>query len=138
MRPLGGEFSVSLELRASVSRSEDPEKVLKAMRNLVGEGDCKVTNETGTITVSSNSRRSLEKIRHQLRDRRVRSAARRLLLTKSEGGSVSIMLNRQAASVGIVALCNREDESPLGPIYMRLESDHLGNLMDWLTAYEVW
>ena len=138
MRPLGGEFSVSLELRASVSRSEDPEKVLKAMRNLVGEGDFQVTNETGTITVSSNSRRSLEKIRHQLRDRRVRSAARRLLLTKSEGGSVSIMLNRQAASVGIVALCNREDESPLGPIYMRLESDHLGNLMDWLTAYEVW
>ena len=138
MRPLGGEFSVSLELRASVSRSEDPEKVLKAMRNLVGEGDCQVTNETGTITVTSNSRRSLEKIRHQLRDRRVRSAARRLLLTKSEGGSVSIMLNRQAASVGIVALCNREDESPLGPIYMRLESDHLGNLMDWLTAYEVW
>ena len=138
MRPLGGEFSVSLELRASVSRSEDPEKVLKAMRNLVGEGDFQVTNETGTITVSSNSRRSLEKIRHQLRDRRVRSAARRLLLTKSEGGSVSIMLNRQAASVGIVALCNREDESPLGPIYMRLESDHLGKLMDWLTAYEVW
>jgi len=138
LRPLGGEFSVSLELRASVSRSEDPEKVLKAMRNLVGEGDFQVTNETGTITVSSNSRRSLEKIRHQLRDRRVRSAARRLLLTKSEGGSVSIMLNRQAASVGIVALCNREDESPLGPIYMRLESDHLGNLMDWLTAYEVW
>src|SRR5437870_2611737 len=103
-----------------------------------GRSDDPITNETGTITVSSNSRRSLEKIRHQLRDRRVRSAARRLLLTKSEGGSVSIMLNRQAASVGIVALCNREDESPLGPIYMRLESDHLGKLMDWLTAYEVW
>ncbi|TMQ00370.1 MAG: hypothetical protein E6K99_02630 [Thaumarchaeota archaeon] len=88
---------MSLELRASLSRSEDPEKVLK-----------------------------------------VRSAARRLFLTRSEGGSVSIMLNRQAATEGIVALCNREDESPLGPIYLKLESDHLGTLMDWLTAYEVW
>jgi len=138
LRPRGGEFSVSLELRATVSRSEDPEKVLRAMKSLLGEGEGQVINETGSITVSSNSRRSLEKIRHQLRDRRVRSAARRLFLTRSEGGSVSIMLNRQAASVGIVALCNREDESPLGPIYLKLESDHLGTLMDWLTAYEVW
>ena len=129
---------MSLELRATVSRSEDPEKVLRAMKSLLGEGEGQVINETGSITVSSNSRRSLEKIRHQLRDRRVRSAARRLFLTRSEGGSVSIMLNRQAASVGIVALCNREDESPLGPIYLKLESDHLGTLMDWLTAYEVW
>jgi predicted RNA binding protein with dsRBD fold (UPF0201 family) len=129
---------VSLELRATVSRSEDPEKVLRAMKSLLGEGEGQVISETGSITVSSNSRRSLEKIRHQLRDRRVRSAARRLFLTRSEGGSVSIMLNRQAASEGIVALCNREDESPLGPIYLKLESDHLGTLMDWLTAYEVW
>ncbi len=129
---------MSLELRAGVSRSEDPEKVLKAMKNLLGEGEYQVMNETNSITVSSRSRRSLERIRHQLRDRRVRSAARRLFLTRSEGGSVSIMLNRQAAVEGIVALCNREDESPLGPIYLKLESDHLGTLIDWLTAYEVW
>jgi len=129
---------VSLELRASLSRSEDPEKVLKAMKNLLGEGECRVTNETDTIIVSSSGRRCLERIRDQLRDRRVRSAARRLFLTRSEGVGVSIMLNRQAASEGIVALCNREDESPLGPIYLKLESDHLGTLMDWLTAYEVW
>ncbi|HLQ03181.1 MAG TPA: RNA-binding domain-containing protein [Nitrososphaerales archaeon] len=131
---------MSLELRAGVSRSEDPEKVLKAMKNLLGEGEgeYQVMNETNSITVSSGSRRSLERIRHQLRDRRVRSAARRLFLTRSEGGSVSIMLNRQAAVEGIVALCNREDESPLGPIYLKLESDHLGTLIDWLTAYEVW
>jgi predicted RNA binding protein with dsRBD fold (UPF0201 family) len=138
LRPRGAEFSASLQLRAGVSSSEDPEKVLKAMTNLLGECEYQVTNETGTITVSSKSRRCLERIRHQLRDRRVRSAARRLLLTRSEGGSVSIMLNRQAATQGIVALCNREDESPLGPIYLKLESDRLGTLMDWLTAYEVW
>ena len=108
------------------------------MKNLLGEGECRVTNETDTIIVSSSGRRCLERIRDQLRDRRVRSAARRLFLTRSEGVGVSIMLNRQAASEGIVALCNREDESPLGPIYLKLESDHLGTLMDWLTAYEVW
>ena len=128
-----------LELRAGVSPSEDAEKVLRAMKNVIGDCEYQTSKEgDSTLLLASTSRRCLEKIRYQLRDRRVRGAARRLLLTRSEGESVSIMLNRQAAFQGVIALCSREDESPLGPVFLKLESDHLGTLTDWLTGHEVW
>jgi uncharacterized protein len=129
------EFSVSLELRAGVSPSEDPEKVLKAMRNVIGVGEAQVVRNADSIVIISKSRKSLERMRDQLRDRRVRGAARRLILTRSEGGSATIMLNRQAAFEGVIALCDNEVESPLGPIYLRLESDDIEGLTEWLTAY---
>ncbi len=127
---------MSLELRAGVSPSEDPEKVLKAMRNVIGEGgEPRVERGTGSIIITSRSRKSLERMRDQLRDRRVRGAARRLLFARSEGGSATIMLNRQAAFEGVIVLCDNEGESPLGPIYLRLESDDIEGLTEWLTAY---
>ncbi len=136
MRTRRVEFSVSLELRAGVSPSEDPEKVQKAMLNVIGvKGEAQVVRDTDSIVIVSKSRKSLERMRDQLRDRRVRGAARRLILARSEGGSATIMLNRQAAFEGVIALCDNEVESPLGPIYLRLESDDIEGLTEWLTAY---
>ena len=108
------------------------------MQNVIGEQgeDRAGSEEDSIITISSKSRKSLEKMRDQLRDRRVRGAARRLLLARSEGGSATIMLNRQAAFAGVIALCDNEREAPLGPIYLRLESDDIEALIEWLTAYE--
>lgn len=135
MRASEAEFSASVELRATVSRSEDPEKVLKAMKNVLGGGEYRVSSGEDSIVITSTNRRSLVKMRDQLRDRRVRGAARRLLMTSMQGKKASVLLNRQAAFQGIVALCGSVEESPLGPIYLTLESDDLEALIAWLTAY---
>ncbi len=79
---------------------------------------------------------SLSHLRDQLRDRHVRAAARRLLLYSIKGGRAELMLNRQAAVAGVVVVCGSPEESPLGPIYLRLESDNLPAAIDWLTAYD--
>ncbi len=105
------------------------------MKNVLAGGDYKANSGVDSIVITSTNRRSLEKIRDQLRDRRVRGVARRLLMTSTEGKKASVMLNRQAAFQGIVALCSSDEESPLGPIYMTLESDDLEALIGWLTAY---
>jgi len=79
--------------------------------------------------------RALAHIRDQLRDRHVRSAARRQMLLKSSGRSTSLMFNRQAAAAGVVALCSSPEESPLGPIYLVLESENIDATVDYLAAY---
>jgi predicted RNA binding protein with dsRBD fold (UPF0201 family) len=124
-----------VELRASVAPSEDPQKVLAAMRHVMGDCDYSVDEAEGSIRLSSSSQRCLQKLHDQLRDRHVRDAARRLMLRLLEGDTLSLMLNRQAAAAGVLALCTTATESPLGPLRLEIESDAPLKLIDWLTAY---
>ena len=129
------EVRTKLVLEATVSPSEDPAKVLQAMRNVVGEAQCDIDEDSRPARLVSEDPKALVHIREQLRDRHVRSAARKQMLLRSTGRSTSLMLNRQAAAVGVVALCGSPDESPLGPIYLNLESEKIDALIEWLTAY---
>src|SRR5438552_18888813 len=117
---LTDEPSGSLTLTASLSSSEDPEKVIEAMKNVLGECRFELTREPHEVLVGSEDIRCLRKIHDQLRDRRVRDAARRYLLKKRDGDAISLLLNRQAAHAGVVVLCASPEESPLGPLVLRM------------------
>ena len=130
------EFRLHVRAQATVAPSEDPAKVRVAVTNTLGECRQSLKENPQGIAIHSDDSASLTRLHDQLRDRRVRAAARRLLLTRREGSSVTVMFNRQAAHVGVLALCGSEAESPLGPIYLTIESDELDNVIEWLTAYE--
>ena len=124
-----------MTLEATVSPSESIEKVLSAATNIIGEAPS-ITNASLTkVRVESASSKSLERLHNQLRDRRVRGAARRRFLSGRSGEKSVVMLNRQAANAGVLALCDSEQESPLGPIYLTIESKVLDELIDWLTDF---
>ncbi len=103
------------------------------MTNLLGE--CAFILEEGgdELRIASEDRGCLGRIHDQLRDRHVRSAARRLMLKQGrlENG-LRLLFNRQAAFVGVVSLCSDGLESPLGPIIMEIESQDPDQLIDWL------
>jgi uncharacterized protein len=124
-----------LILEATVSPSEDPQKVAAALGNVVGVGTDAVSVGNGSARLVVGETKALEHVRDQLRDRHIRSAARRQLLINGSGVSTSLMLNRQAAAAGVVAVCGTPEESPLGPIYLTLSSNRLTEAIDWLTAY---
>ncbi len=124
-----------MELRATVADSEDPEKVLAAMRNAFGDCDFEVDRRPDSIRLRSNSSRCLRRLHDQLRDRRVRDTARRLMLASVEGNVLRIRLNRQAAAVGVLALVSSAVESPLGPLNLEVETSSPQQLVDWLTAH---
>lgn len=124
-----------VELRATVSPSEDPRKVLAAMRRALGDCDCSVEEGAASIRLRSSSTRCLQKLHDQLRDRHVRDAARMLMLASLEGEVLPLKLNRQAAAAGVLALCSNAVESPLGPLNLEIETDAPQKLIDWLTAY---
>ena len=129
------ELHAKLAMEAMVSPSEDPEKVLQALKNVVGEARYDTTTAPRSVRLVTEDPRALAHIRDQLRDRHVRSAARRQMLLKSSGRSTSLMFNRQAAAAGVVVLCSSPEESPLGPIYLVLESENIDATVDYLAAY---
>jgi uncharacterized protein len=133
---LDPEPRLSIVIEAAVSPSEDPGKVMAAVVNVVGDAPYEIRNRGNRIQLSSNSPKSLARFRDQLRDRGVRSAARRFAIRNRSNDEVTFMLNRQAAYVGVIVLCGTEAESPLGPIYLTVESRKLDSVVDWLTAME--
>ncbi len=130
------DIKVKVTLEAALAPSEDPKKVLDAMRSIFVENAVLADHNSRMIRLVSEEAGSLNVLRNQLRDRHIRGAARKLLLTELKGDSSSLMLNRQAATVGVVVLCSSADQSPLGPIYATIRSKHIETVIDWLTAYE--
>jgi predicted RNA binding protein with dsRBD fold (UPF0201 family) len=129
------EFTLRLVVEGTVAPSEESDKVLRAIENVLGNCVHKVEKTPGAVRVVSEDPRCLDLVRDQLRDRRVRATARRLFLANAEGKRTTVMLNRQAAFAGVVVLCGSESESPLGPLYMTAASEELESLIEWLTAY---
>jgi hypothetical protein len=129
------EFKAKLVLEATVSPSEDPGKVSRAMRNVLGDARCEESVDPVSARLTTEDHRALVHIRDQLRDRHVRTAAKKQMLLNSTGGSTSLMLNRQAAAAGVIALCGSPEESPLGPIHLTVHSEMIDAAIDWLTAY---
>ena len=79
--------------------------------------------------------KALLHIRNKVRDRHVRSAARKQMMLSCSEGAASLMLNRQAAAAGVIAICGSPEESPLGPIRFTLRSQEIAAAIEWLTAY---
>jgi len=132
---LEANLAVTIFLHAAVSPSEDQAKVLSAALNVLGDCACDVVEGDGMVAIRSKELKCLQKIHDQLRDRHVRAAANRLILRMRDGRRVTMLLNRQAATAGVVALCTSATESPLGPLVVEVETDNPERLIDWLTVY---
>ncbi len=126
---------VDILVEAEVKRTESKEKVAEAISKIFKErGELRVENDR--VQFVSEDIESLTFLRDQLRDRHVRAAARRLLLSgMGETKETRLLLNKQAATVGIAALCDDPRESPLGPIILRIKSDNLEKTIEWITSH---
>lgn len=106
-----------------------------ALQNVLGDCQYETEQTHKSITMRSKNMKCIEKMRDQFRDRRIRGVARKLALGSRVEYRLTFMLNRQAAYEGIIALCSSEEESPMGPLYLTIESPELDKLIEWLTAY---
>lgn len=129
------EGSLEIVLRGEVSATEDPDKVLVAARNVLGECAYTVERRPNSITLRSSGRGCLQRVHDQLRDRHVRDAARRLMLKSIEDDTMRLLLNRQAAFIGIIAAVSTGEESPLGPLELTIRTREPLAVLDWLTLY---
>ena len=91
-----------------------------------------LTNNFRVIATISDEK-SLYYMYEKIRDKRSFSVARRLLLKNRSFDKTWVFLNKQAAFVGNISLCEEEAESPLGPIKLSINSHNLDRVIDWLT-----
>jgi len=124
------DVTCKIEAYAAVRPSEDPEKVRLAVSHVILDANFKY--EDGSIKASSKDLQSLAKIYETIRSRKVAKTYRRQMRYNTHGDTTWFYLNKQAAFVDVIALCEGADESPLGPIKIILHSTEIQKVMDWL------
>ena len=130
MRSLDVDCKISVY--CTINESEDMNKVRTAVSNIVTDMDEKMTDDA--LVANSTNYESLTKIYETMRSRRTKSAYRRHLMRNMTEDSPWFYLNKQAAFADVIALCDEEDQSPLGPIKVVLHSKNIEDVIDWLVS----
>ena len=122
---------IDLKVEAIVNPSEDTQKVIDAIANLFTRCSPEVSFRSRVVGRAVGSD-SLDILYEQVRSRSAMGVLRRMLLDNRVGDSTSFLLNKQAATSGIAAVIEEEQESPLGPIRVTISCEELDALVDWL------
>ena len=115
-----------------VNPSEDPTKIQKAISNVFPYSTVKTENSS--ISFQSNDLKSLEKIYETIHTKQSQKIYRRNLEKNLENDTTWFYLNKQAAFVEKIAICEKADESPLGPIKVILTSSNIDEIIDWIAT----
>ena len=124
------DISVDIRVECQVYPSEDPTKVIRAVKNVIS--NCSPELIDSRIRIVTKNPEVLSIIYEQVRSRRVMSVFRKVLLNNMIANSTWFYLNKQAAYVGTVSICEDESESPLGPIKVTMTSNELESVINWL------
>jgi predicted RNA binding protein with dsRBD fold (UPF0201 family) len=124
------DIACKIEAYAAVNPSEDPEKVRLAVSHVLLDANFKY--EDGSIKATSKDLQSLAKIYDTIRSRKVTKAYRRQMRFHTHDTTTWFYLNKQAAFVDVIAICEEAEESPMGPIKIILHSEDISKVVDWL------
>jgi hypothetical protein len=119
-----------IEILCSINPSEDSEKIKKAISNVFPYATMKT--EIFSIVAQSKDLNSLEKIHDTIHLQQSQNIYRRNLEKNLKDDSTWFYLNKQAAFVEKIAICEKSDESPLGPIKVILTSPNIDGIIDWM------
>ncbi len=121
-------------VECEVRPSEDLNKVLSAIINFFNYDKMNVREEgiSKILVLESNTLKSLTKFYRALRNERILDSARRYLMRGIMGNSISFMIHKQAASVGVLSFVDSDNESPLGAIKFYIEHSDPKAVIDWL------
>ena len=124
------DITCKIEAYAAVNPSEDPEKVRLAVSHVLLDANYKY--EDGSIKATSKDLQSLAKIYDTIRSRKVTKTYRRQMRFHTHDTTTWFYLNKQAAFVGVIAICEEAGESPMGPIKIIMHSEDISKVVDWL------
>ena len=122
---------IDLKVEATVNPSERTQKVIDAIANLFARSSPELSYRSRVVGRAVGSD-SLAILYEQVRSRSAMGVLRRMLLDNRAGDSTWFLLNKQAATSGIAAVIEEEQESPLGPIRVTISCEELDVLIDWL------
>ena len=125
--------NIQLTMEVEVNPTEDQEKVKAAVQNLFSYSSIESTpRRLGSLLIMrGDGKEMLSKFYDRLRQERIISAARRVMLDGIDGDSIIFHLNKQAAYAKRISF-SETGESPLGVIRVEIKCDNSKELIDWL------
>ena len=123
-------LSCKIEMFCTINHSESIEKVEQTISSIFPYSVIK--NNEFTINAISKELRSFEKIYHFIHNNKLQKNFLRSLEDNLENDTTWFYLNKQAAFVEQIAICEEFDESPLGPIKVTLTSSNIDRIIDWI------
>lgn len=119
--------------RASVNPTEDLDKIIKALSNILDYDDILISDESVTVTGNVSCLLPLKEI---LEKRQIRDTARRMILKgwNEKSNTIYLKLSKQAAFAGLVNLVD-DNLSPLGEIEVEIHTEDMEEFADWLCAH---
>ena len=118
----------------AINPSEDIDKIRTAVSNVLIDMDEKIVGNS--LIANSNNYESLSKIYEIIRAKNIKKVYRRNLRQNIVDDSTWFYLNKQAAFANVIALCDEDNQSPLGPIKIVLQSKNIRDVIDWFVPYE--
>ena len=123
-------LSCKIEMFCTVNPSESIEKIEKAISNIFPYSI--INNSNLSIHAQSKELRSFEKIYQFIHNNKLQKIYLRSLEDHLQNDTTWFYLNKQAAFVEQIAICEESDESPLGPIKVILTSSNIDAIIDWI------
>ena len=123
-------LSCKIEMFCTINPSESIEKVEQIISSIFPYSVIK--NNEFTINAISKELRSFEKIYHFIHNNKLQKNFLRSLEDNLQNDTTWFYLNKQAAFVEQIAICEEFDESPLGPIKVTLTSSNIDRIIDWI------
>jgi hypothetical protein len=123
-------LSCKIEMFCTVNPSESIEKIEKAISNIFPYSI--INNNNLTIHAQSKELRSFEKIYQFIHNNKLQKNYLRSLEDHLQNDTTWFYLNKQAAFVEQIAICEESNESPLGPIKVTITSSNIDAIIDWL------
>ena len=123
-------LSCKIEMFCTINPSESIEKVEQTISRIFPYSVIK--NNEFTINAISKELRSFEKIYHFIHNNKLQKNFLRSLEDNLENDTTWFYLNKQAAFVEQIAICEEFNESQLGPIKVTLTSPNIDRIIDWI------
>ena len=123
-------LSCKIEMFCTVNPSESIEKIEKAISNIFPYSI--INNNNLSINAQSKQLRSFEKIYQFIHNNKLQKNYLRSLEDHLQDDTTWFYLNKQAAFVEQIAICEESDESPLGPIKVSITSSNIDAIIDWI------
>ncbi|MFW9927988.1 MAG: RNA-binding domain-containing protein [Candidatus Thorarchaeota archaeon] len=137
-----GNTNATILVSTDVRPSEEELLVRKAVTNIFPSINFQLTNNT--LFGRSTQLTDLNYFSERLLKQEILDAARRIVTKKirkngnnsTDNDYIEFRINKQTAFIGKIVFCS-EDESPLGPISVKIVSTHINTIIDgYFPKYE--
>ena len=133
---------IKVKIKVELNPTEEPEKIMTVINNFATVERSEIEIEEISpgyflYTATTQGRSSLQALFNGLRSQRTVESARKHLMKKMREEGVSFMLNKQALFMKKFHFSHSPEESPMGPVWIRIESDDILRVLEYLVPHTI-